>query len=416
MRKALTCLVVLLLVAVLAGSAWAGGWGKHWRRVDKLRVLTLNFYVGADLLTANEPSPCGALQSVNKLYEDILASDPVGRAEAHADLIWLQRPHVIALQEMYLIRTQFPSNSYVFDGSDFDFDNFEVNVEDSPPTITFTPDAQEVVFDYLTLLLEALDNRGLKYDVIQEAKAMEADFEFPSWDLVPDPDLGFCVPADGAPPLPTDVRATDYDVLLVRSDVSYANGTASNYQAFVPFRIPTGTEFDVRIDILRGFGAADITYRGHTTRVVNTHLEVDDQSDPNSPINVIQAWQAAELIQTLAAESLPLVVTGDFNSSPDPEDVTTSYELIVEAGYKDIWTQSGRRRRPGYTCCQAADLLNLESELSKRIDLIFLRLPDDADLLRSPVWITGNRQWQKTDSGLWPSDHASVGAWIRIKR
>jgi exonuclease III len=399
---------MLLFVIVIAGSAWANGKGRGKGRVNQLRVMTLNFYIGADILGVIEPRPCGALQAVNELFEDIVASNPPDRAEADADVIAQQRPHVIALQEVYRISKQVPSNSFVFDGSGFVFDNFDVNEDGS---ITFIPDAGDVVFDYLELLLDALAARGLQYEVVEDALVYESDFEFPSWDLVPELS---CAPAPNT--LPTDIRAQDRDVILVRSDIATDNGIAAHYTTLLPFPISTGPGSPVvRIISVRGYGATDLTYQGRTYRFVNTHLEVDDQSNPNSIINLIQAAQAQELIQELAFETLPLVVVGDFNSSPDPDDVTSAYELIVAAGYEDIWTQFGRRRRPGNTCCQAADLMNFESELFKRIDLIFLRPPDDAEFLRSPVWVTGNRQRDKTDSGLWPSDHASVAAKIKLK-
>jgi endonuclease/exonuclease/phosphatase family metal-dependent hydrolase len=403
-------LVLLLFIIVIADSTWAKDNGRNNGRVSQLRVMTLNFYIGADILGVIEPSPCGPLQSVNNLFKDIEASDPVARAEAHADLIEQQQPDVVTLQEMYLIRKQYPSNSFVYNPSipGFEFANFEVNEDGS---ITFSPDAEVVVYDYLDLLLDALTDRGLQYEVVEDALATESDFEFPSWDL--DPDLG-CTPAQGALPLPTDIRATDRDVTIVKSGISYDNATAANYGTLLPFTIPTGTGTDVKIIVVRGYGATDITHQGRTHRIVNTHLEVDDQSDPNSPVNLIQAAQAQELIAVLEPETLPLVVAGDFNSSPDPDDVTIAYELIVAAGYEDIWTQFNGR--PGNTCCQAPDLMNFKSELFKRIDLIFLRPSDDVEFLPSPMWVTGDRQSNKTDSGLWPSDHANVTAKIKLKQ
>lgn len=408
MRKSLVFLVMFLFAIISAGSTVANGKSINNGRVSQFRLMTLNFYIGVDILNVIEPNPCGALESVYNLFEEIVMSDPVARAEAHADLIAQQQPDVVALQEMFRISKQVPSNSFVFNPSTqrFEFDNFEVNENGS---ITFIPDADVVVFDYLDLLLDALADRGLEYEVVDDALAYESDFELPSWDL--DPDLG-CTPAPGAQP--TDIRAEDRDVILVKSGISYDNGTATNYSTLLPFRIPTGSGPDVQIIVVRGFGATDITHQGQTHRIVNTHLEVDDQSDPASPINIIQAAQAQELIAELESETLPLVVAGDFNSSPDPDDVTISYELIVTAGYEDIWTQFNER--PGNTCCQAPDLMNFKSELLKRIDLIFLRPSDDAEFLPSPMWVTGDRQSDKTGSGLWPSDHANVSAKIKLKQ
>jgi hypothetical protein len=273
---------MLLFVIVVVDTAWSNGEGRNNGRVNQLRVMTLNLYIGADILGVNEPRLCGALQAVNELFEDIVASNPPERIEAGADMIAQQRPHVIALQEVYRISKQVPSNSFVLDGSEFVFANFDVNEDDS---ITFITDAEDIVFDYLDLLLDALTERGLQYEVVEDALAYESDFEFPSWDLVPE--FG-CFPAPGA--LPTDIRAEDRDVILVRSDVSTANGTAANYTALLPFPISTGSGSpDVRVISMRGFGATDLTYQGRTYRFVNTQVEVDDQSDPNAIINIIQA-------------------------------------------------------------------------------------------------------------------------------
>jgi endonuclease/exonuclease/phosphatase family metal-dependent hydrolase len=402
---------MLLFAIVIATSAWAAGIGENNGQVDQLRVMSKNLYIGANILGVNEPRPCGALQSVHELFEDIKASKPRERMDAIADEIMQRQPHVVGLQEVYLISMQVPSNSFVFDPNipGFTFANFVPDPYDG--SITFIPDAEDVVFNYLDLLLDALAARGLQYDVVEDAIAEESDFEFPSWNLVPDPELG-CVPADGA--LPTDVRAEDRDVILVRSDIATANGTAAQYSELLPFTIPTGTGSpDVKINSVRGYGATDLTYQGRTYRFVNTHLEVDDQSDPNSIINYIQATQAQELIDDLYWEDLPLVVVGDFNSSPDPLDVTISYEAMVNAGYTDIWTQFGGRS--GYTCCQADDLMNFESALSKRIDLIFVRPSAYSEFLPSPAWVTGDQQSDKTAFGLWNSDHAGVAAKLAIQ-
>jgi hypothetical protein len=50
-----------------------------------------------------------------------------------------------------------------------------------------------------------------------------------------------------------------------------------------------------------------------------------------------------------------------------------------------------------------------------RIDLIVLRDSKETRFLPSPMQVTGNRQRDKTDSGRWPSDHASVAAKVRSK-
>jgi hypothetical protein len=410
MRKSLFFLLILLLSVVLASGAWAAGKGANKGRVDQLRVMTKNLYIGADILKVTDVPPCGPLQAVHELFEDIMASNPPERMEAIADEIMREQPHVIALQEVYLIKTEL-SNSLACDQSGCEFVNF---MENDDGSITFNTDAEDIAFNYLDLLLAALEVRGLQYRVVEDAVANESDFEFPSWNLVMVPGFG-CVPADGA--LPTDVRAQDRDVILVRSDVETGEDADShNYSFKLPFTIPTDDPVHpfVQVLIVRGYGSTELRYQGRTYRFVNTHLEVDDQSDPDSFVNLIQAAQARQLIGALASETLPLVVAGDFNSSPDPTDVTQSYKLMVRAGYTDIWTQFGAR--PDDTCCQAADLSNFKSELFKRIDLILTRPASDTQFLPSPMWLTGHRQSDKTASGLWPSDHAGVAAMLKLKR
>jgi|SRR5215813_11539716 len=58
---------------------------------------------------------------------------------------------------------------------------------------------------------------------------------------------------------------------------------------------------------------------------------------------------------------------------------------------------------PGWTCCQAADLRNHQSELSERIDFIFTDFPPRQVQAR----LVGNRAADKTRRHrLWLSDHA----------
>jgi hypothetical protein len=104
-------------------------------------------------------------------------------------------------------------------------------------------------------------------------------------------------------------------------------------------------------------------------------------------------------------------VVGDINSSQQDETIIVGpytivppYKQLVGAGYTDTWTL-----RPGdpdgLTCCQATDLLNQDSILYERVDVIFTsRSPVDS----VKVNLLGNDEADKTPSGLWPSDHAGV--------
>lgn len=75
----------------------------------------------------------------------------------------------------------------------------------------------------------------------------------------------------------------------------------------------------------------------------------------------------------------------------------------------DAWNVA-RPGEDGFTCCQAEDLLNPLSLANERIDLVLFRGAFGvmaADIL-------GEDPGDRTESGLWPSDHAGVSARLRL--
>ena len=142
-----------------------------------------------------------------------------------------------------------------------------------------------MVYDYLELLLASLEARGLEYTPV--AINVNADVEAPS-------------------ALDLDVRATDRDVILVRTR---ALGKVKNVQGqnfATNLTLPT---LGGQITLLRGWSAIDVKLRGGRVRVVNTHLE------PSSA--AVQVAQGNELLAGPAHTRLPLIFLGDFNS-PQP--------------------------------------------------------------------------------------------------
>ena len=96
------------------------------------------------------------------------------------------------------------------------------------------------------------------------------------------------------------------------------------------------------ITVERGFVGVDATVRGKTYRFVNTHLE-RVQPDPPIRTAIIQYLQSLELVETLQAttpDDRPLILVGDFNSSPeDASDQSrynpaVPYQIIVDAGLR----------------------------------------------------------------------------------
>ena len=150
-----------------------------------------------------------------------------------------------------------------------------------------------------------------------------------------------------------------------------------------------------------------------TYRVVNTHLEATLEALPGT-LQVTQAMpmlaQTQELVASLSTETLPVILLGDFNT-PAPDG--PAYKLLLDAGYMDAWQADSEGS--GNTCCQDADLRNEESDLSTRIDQIFIKgvsLREGAAIRTATV---GDAAEDKTPGGLWPSDHAGVVAHLPVE-
>ena len=81
-----------------------------------------------------------------------------------------------------------------------------------------------------------------------------------------------------------------------------------------------------------------------------------------------------EVISSTSGATLPLIVVGDFNANAaDLTDSTfATYQAAIDAGFVDAWS-AAHPGDPGFTCCQAENLLNTPSSLNQRIDLALFR-------------------------------------------
>lgn len=313
-----------------------------------ITVLSRNMYVGAnvDIVIGGDPQQIPFL--VAQAFQELGSTNYPLRAELLADEIARTRPHVVGLQEVSLIRRQQPG----------DF------LAGNPVPAT------AVVLDFLPILMEALEARGLDYRVVTTVE--NSDVELPMVTLQGTLD---------------DVRLTDYDAILARGDVATANPVARTFTMTLP--VP-GTPIVVK----RGFVAADATVSGRTYRVVNTHLE---SAHPG-----VRLGQAAELVQYLAGETRPIIALGDFNSDAVTGEQT--YQFLLSQGYADAWLARDGRPTQALTCCQASDLSNTASILDERLDLVLSR-----NMAGNPVFadVIGDDPSERS-GGLWPSDHAGV--------
>ena len=320
--------------------------------------MTRNLYQGfSTLAPLLEATPQEVPVIAAGIFGEVIATDFPARAEKLADEILFSQPHLVGLQEVSRFRRQIPAD--------------------------FTLNASEDVYDFLGILLDALEARGLDYEVAANVQNIDAEVPI-VW--------------PGSPNGLADIRLTDRDVILVRGDVGWDQAQALNYIAKLP--VTVGGQ---PLLIPRGFTSVRATIGDRAIRFVNTHLEAF------SPL--VQVPQAQQLIGMLAGEVLPTAVVGDLNSEADGS-TTPSYGLITAAGFEDVWPPRGQ----GETCCHTPDLMNHPSHFDQRIDFILLRdfgIGPGGIAGSTQSWLTGVRPSERTDSGLWPSDHAGIFTSVR---
>jgi hypothetical protein len=314
-------------------------------------VMTRNVYLGADIFRVlGAPTPQDIPAAVGTTFAMVKATDFPARARNLAWEVALARPDLLSLQEVGLWRTG-PGDSCVGGALP----------------------ATDVAFDFLAILEAELARLGARYQVAAQVQNFDGEL---------------CGLVDGAF---ADVRYTDRDVLLVRADRAFANPASGNFQARLSFPV-AGVK---TVDILRGWVAADVRIGGRWVRAVGAHLEVE-----TGPFGLVQRLQGQELVAMLAGETRPLFLAGDFNSAADGSTTPTLAD-IVAAGYVDPWAKL-RPNTPGPTCCFDEALRS--GTLQTRIDVTLAR-NGPRPLL---TFRLGSLPWERTRSGLWPSDHAGV--------
>jgi len=367
-------LVGLLVLGVFSAPAGAD---------DTVKVWTQNLYLGADLTPVITAPEGGFEDAAKKALEDMAANLFPLRAQRLATEVALNQPDLIALQEVEAISLN---------------DGFP-----GPPFV-----------DYLQALLNALALRGQNYEVA--AVLINLDLTVP-----------INLNGDTQDEL---VRVVDRDVILVRKGVTYNVlnfGCASQsqsedgctYSNLAEVKdTPLGT-----IYIKRGFVGIEATVRGKRVFFVTTHLEEREPLPGDPEAAFYQFAQATELAGTLHAladlvPGVPLILSGDFNSSPQdelvtvpfpPYEITPPYQIFTSAkyGFTDSWTKNplALLDPKGYTCCQNAELDNRRSLLNERIDIIFIRggkfLPWEFVTTKVPLI---------TPAPHWASDHGGVFA------
>ncbi len=242
-----------------------------------------------------------------------------------------------------------------------------------------TPPATTVQSDLLQLIRDELLKLRQRYVLV--AVVTKLDAEAPST-------LGF------------DVRLTGQDAILARDDgdLKLSNVQVKNFNTNLVFPSPVGP-----VVFKRGWASVDVRMAGRSFRFATTHLE------PVVP--AIRQAQASELLQGIGS-TLPVIVVGDFNADPNDASDPTHQNFLL-ANFDDAWLLR-RPYDPGFTCCQAADLLNPKSALSVRVDWVLFRGRFRGDLHVLDAELIGDERHDRTRSGLWPSDHAGVAVKLRL--
>ncbi len=345
----------------------AAAHGSHAART--VDVMTRNLYLGADLtpilVALGGTDPTAVVRAATATWAAVQATEPEERMAAIADEIVAADPEVVGLQEV----TTWTTYDYR----------------------TGTPTDPVVAYDFLDLLLEALAERGAAYAEVEGATA--DNFESP-----PIPIL-----VGGAPT--AAVSLADRDVIIARDDVEVSNARNGTFENIIEF--PFGQAV---LPVARGWGSVDVQSRRAELRFVNSHLEAFGIPGLDAEqLRVLQVGELLEAQEVLAAElgELPMVYVGDYNSrAPD----APAYTALLAGVGGDAWTRN-HPKDAGETCCFDPTLRDPDNPLTTRIDLVL----HSTDVKAPRARVVGDEVEDRTDSGLWPSDHAGVVARLVVR-
>ena len=180
-RRLSVVLVAFLFFGVCVVSVHAG----EANRDRVLKVMTRNMDTGSDFgFVLGATDQLGVLLGIRATYQEILASDIPERADGIAGEIQTIHPDLVALQEITTLSTG-----------------------------PYGGPATTVVANQLQSLMAALRRRGLHYATI--ALQANADVELPAFDQSFNP---------------FDVRLTDFDAVLARTDLPVSEFKLANIQ------------------------------------------------------------------------------------------------------------------------------------------------------------------------------------------
>lgn len=333
--------------------------------------MTRNLYVGADitapLRTVAGLSGPAAIDALGRATQQVLAAahatDFTLRGRLLARELAGSAPDLVGLQEVALWR-QGP----------LDLDHVG------------RPDATDIVWDFLEILLAELAAAGTPYEVA--AAFPGADVEAPAF-------TGSVL--DGSA-VGRDVRMTMSDVVLVRSGAGI-RVVDSSRRAYATRLVVDAA--GLPFAFAHGLAWVDVEHDADRLRFVTTHL------DSESP--AVALAQTGELVELARSSEMPVVVVGDFNSDPDDPRTRGPYDRMVAEGFTDAAAALGAA---GPTFGFGAALRDLDaSGFSLRIDFVFTGRPGPTPVSVARTGVCAPDRDPAT--GLWPSDHAGLVATVR---
>ena len=373
--------------AVLAFAAVAGAKpAKPASKGTEVKVMSRNLYLGADLGPAIRSGSTAEFIAANGgILRQIDATNFPVRAKGLAKEILSTEPDLVGMQEVALWRSAPPSLGPVF---------------------AKKPEATEVKYDFLELLLAQLNKGKQRYRAV--VVQPEFDFEAPAdANGVPGdgPGGGMGVLANAE----TNGRLTMRDVILARvgAGVKSSNPESNAFGRLLVVKVAGSTE----IPVTRGWTSVNATVRGSKPfRFVNTHLEAFDDRNVYPSI---RAQQAEELVAPggPATGRLPVILVGDLNSDVKTETAVgdgQAYRALVRAGFRE------RSTYKPLGCCIDEGVFDLTggtiAEFDHKVDHVMTNAPKKVKLVSSSI--TG----RKMTNGYWDSDHAGVFSVLNIQR
>jgi len=357
-------LLGLVIAGALFGATSAYGDGN-------VTVMTQNLYQGTEFrhfaaLAGTTPTLEQALAATTADYLTYLQTNFKARAAQMAATIAREKPALVGLQEV----ATWHAGAF------------------NPAKPFSLP--EPVTEDFTQELLEALSARGQHYALV--------------WPQPTNFTLAFPVLAPPTFSNLISVGMVESGEIIARTDLAagqlkLSNPQAGTYNAKIPPIENTLVPSEPFV-FTNSWQSVDVKVPGKSFRFVTTHLDALD------PSGTVRGFQANELLAGPAKTSLPVIVTGDFNSGP--QSSPSAYNALT-GSLTDTWPAAGLGAPP-LTCCHLAneDLVNNPNDVyAEDLDHVFTR---GALKIKNEHLVGDTPANPLPEPFLWPSDHAGMVA------